>query len=51
MRGKCNCGKKATSTWIIYEPPKGKTKYGCAREISWCNDCKPSRSTETIYEI
>ena len=48
---KCNCGKKATGTWIIHEPPKGRKKHGCAREIDWCDDCKPKRNTETIYQI
>jgi len=42
--GKCNCGKPATSTWIIKDKKS-------AREIGWCDDCKPERSTDTIYEI
>lgn len=45
---KCNCGKKATSTWLIVERMR---KNKCVREIAFCNDCKPKRSTDTMYQI
>ena len=47
---KCNCGKKATSTWLIVEPETKRHK-GSAREISFCNDCKPKQDTKTMYQI
>ena len=34
MKGKCNCGNKATSTWLIRD---GKA----VREIAFCDDCIP----------
>jgi hypothetical protein len=34
IRGKCNCGKKATSEYLVYHK-----KY--ATTIIFCDDCKP----------
>lgn len=51
---KCNCGKKATSTWVIVSTSlihSSREQYKSAREISFCDYCKPSRSTDTIYQI
>jgi len=44
IKGKCNCGKKATSEYLI----KGK---GVAHTIKFCNKCKPERDSEIIYRI
>ena len=46
---KCNCGKKATSEWIIIESTRSKTK--TARTMKWCEACKPKQQTATLYEI
>lgn len=41
MKGKCNCCKKATSVWLIHEKPTRRSKYGSAREVNFCDDCRP----------
>ena len=44
MKGKCNCGKKATGVWIIKEKKS-------AREMKFCDDCAPKLDTESMYKI
>ena len=51
MRGKCNCGKKATGEWLIRELPKKREKYGTAWTMKWCDDCKPKYFNENIQLI
>jgi hypothetical protein len=50
MKGKCDCGKPATSEWMIIELPTTK-KRGSARTMKWCDKCKPKGGTRTIYQI
>lgn len=44
IKGKCNCGKKATGEYMIY----GKRS---AYTMKWCNDCAPKYRTNTIVLI
>lgn len=46
---KCNCGKKATSTWLIVEP-KTKKHRGSVREMPFCDNCKPKKETKNMYQ-
>lgn len=36
MTGKCNCGKKATSEWIVYFKDY-------ATSMKFCDNCRPKR--------
>jgi hypothetical protein len=42
--GKCNCGKKATSEWLILNK-------GTAWTMKYCNECKPKREQEGLTKI
>lgn len=44
MRGKCNCGKRAISEYLIRDNK-------CAWTILFCADCKPKHDTKIIYRI
>jgi len=44
MRGKCNCGKKATSEWLAHHK-------GYCTTIKFCDLCKPKTQTKTFYII
>lgn len=44
MRGKCNCGKKATSEWSI-------TNYGTTWTMKYCDKCKPKYPDKNIQLI
>jgi hypothetical protein len=44
MKGKCNCGKKATSEWIIQNK-------GVAWSMKYCDTCKPKHTTAEIQLI
>ena len=44
MRGKCNCGKKATSEWMIYHKDYCTT-------IKFCDDCKPKHEQKGLIKI
>jgi len=44
MRGKCNCGKKATSEWLIYSK---KTAWS----MKYCDNCKPKYADKTVQLI
>ena len=41
MRGKCNCGKKATGEWSVTTLPSSKKRYGTQTTLKFCDDCKP----------
>jgi hypothetical protein len=42
--GKCNCGKRATSEWLILNK-------GTAWTMKYCNECKPKREQEGLTKI
>ena len=44
MRGKCNCGKKATSEWLS----RGE---GAAWALKFCKDCAPKYNSEQLTLI
>ena len=44
MKGKCNCGKKATSEWLIQNK-------GTAWTMKYCDNCKPKYKTEGLQLI
>jgi hypothetical protein len=44
MHGKCNCGKKATSEWLI-------KNRGMVRTMKYCDKCKPKREQEGLVKI
>ena len=44
MRGKCNCGKKATSEWLIIDA-------GMAWTMKYCDNCEPKREQDGITKI
>jgi len=44
MRGKCNCGKKATGEYLIRDKKSAWT-------IKCCDDCKPKQNTDNITLI
>jgi hypothetical protein len=44
MKGKCNCGKKATSEWLI-------TSHGACWEMKFCDVCKPKREEKGMVNI
>lgn len=50
MKGKCTCGKPATSEWMILELPT-KRKKGSSRTMKWCDKCKPRVETKTMYQV
>jgi hypothetical protein len=41
---KCNCGKKATSEYLIKDKKAAWT-------VKFCNECKPKRDNKNIYRI
>jgi len=44
MHGKCNCGKKATSEWLIQSK-------GTAWTMKYCDKCKSKREQEGLTKI
>lgn len=44
MLGKCNCGKKATSEWLIQNK-------GTAWTMKHCDKCKPKREQSGLAKI
>jgi hypothetical protein len=46
MRGKCNCGKKATSEWLVANY-RSKTCY----TLKFCDKCRPKYKTESMQLI
>ena len=44
MRGKCNCGKKAVSEWLIQDKKLAWT-------IKLCDKCQPKVFVHGIYMI
>jgi hypothetical protein len=44
MKGKCNCGKKATSEWLI-------TNYGAQWTMKYCDNCVPKREQSGLVKI
>lgn len=50
MKGKCNCGKKATTEWINHTPAT-KRRSGWAYSIKFCDDCRPKYETEFFHII
>jgi hypothetical protein len=44
MRGKCNCGKKATSEWIAYFKDYTTT-------LKFCDKCKPKYERPDFRKI
>lgn len=44
MKGKCNCGKSATSEWLI-------TNYSTVWTMKYCNNCKPKRERIGLVKI
>jgi hypothetical protein len=52
VRGRCNCGKKATSEWMVYhQPKKRKEKYGSCNTLIFCDECKPKQETSNFFWI
>jgi hypothetical protein len=51
VRGKCNCGKKATSEWMVYHKPKRGEKYGSCSTLIFCNECKPKTESKDFFWI
>ena len=49
VRGKCNCGKKATSEWMVYHKPKRREKYGSCSTLIFCNICKPKTESGDFF--
>ncbi len=45
-KGKCNCGKKAISEYLITNK-----KEKVAWTVKFCDKCKPKRDSEIIYRI
>ena len=41
MKGKCNCGKKATSEWLTRDR-------GMAWTMKYCDNCRPARDTNYL---
>lgn len=50
VRGKCNCGRKAISEWVIYDKPKKEKYWGC-RTMKYCELCKPKQENENFFCI
>jgi len=44
MHGKCNCGKRAESEWLI-------TSKNEAGTMKWCDDCAPKKNRPGITKI
>lgn len=44
MYGKCNCGKKATSEWLIQNK-------GTVWVTEYCDECKPKREQSGLTKI
>jgi hypothetical protein len=44
MRGKCNCGVKATSEWLFQNR-------GVAWTMKYCDKCKPKYEREGLSKI
>jgi hypothetical protein len=51
VRGKCNCGKKATSEWMVYHQPKKREKYGSCNTLIFCDKCKPKQESKNFFWI
>jgi uncharacterized protein YozE (UPF0346 family) len=51
VRGKCNCGKKATSEWMTYHKPKKNEKYGSCNTLVFCDKCKPKTERQDFFCI
>ena len=51
VRGKCNCGKKATSEWMVFKNPKKREKYGTCNTLIFCDKCKPKQESENLVWI
>lgn len=49
VRGKCNCGKKATSEWVVYHQPNKKSKYGSCNTLIFCDKCKPKQERKDFF--
>lgn len=47
IKGKCNCGKKATSEWITYGPFKRRNKRAVWTN-KFCDKCAPERESENM---
>lgn len=46
MKGKCNCGKKATAEYLIIDQKKNT-----ARTMKFCSNCKPKHNSKDIQLI
>lgn len=44
VHGKCNCGKKATSEWLIEDKKTWWT-------MKYCDDCSPKRKQNGLTKI
>lgn len=51
VRGKCNCGKKATSEWVVYHRPKSGEKYGTCTTLIFCYNCSPKTENKDFFCI
>jgi hypothetical protein len=51
IRGKCNCGKKATSEWVTVTQPKRNKKFGLINTLVFCELCKPKQESINFYRI
>jgi hypothetical protein len=44
VHGKCNCGKRATSEWLIQN-------YGTVWTMKYCDKCEPKRESKELTKI
>lgn len=44
IRGKCNCGQKAKSEWIVQQK-------GIAWSMKFCDNCKPKKQQSFAVKI
>jgi hypothetical protein len=44
VRGKCNCGKKATSEWLVQDKKKAWTLF-------FCDKCAPKNEQNGLRKI
>jgi len=50
VKGKCNCGKRATSEWLVSHK-KTKRKPGVCWTLKFCDKCTPRHFEEGLQQI
>lgn len=51
VKGKCNCGKKATTEWLVTQKKKKRERYGTCWTLKFCESCKPLYKQEGLQQI